>query len=317
MTSAFDTFSGAATRPLLRVTVRGNDGGPDRVPSHVTAPARTATLRAEQALRLLAGFGALRRDQLEGLLLGDERLAAASRRVAAYRAVAALRDRALVQTVGLPGGGNSAPRGYVLTPTGHRVYAANDPAYPRRRTTRALSVVLLDHAIALADIAIALRDAAAHARNVALVWESDWEAIARIGCAVAIPDALVTLEREGWRTRAFIEADRSTERHQAFAEKVRRYVEVYRRDEWRGAMSTWPLILTVTTSDAHARSLARLAHRVAIADGGCRIAGAFRFTSVDEIRASGALASIWHLGESSDRVSILDAPAGRGSGASV
>jgi hypothetical protein len=55
----------------------------------------------QRALRLLAGFGALRRDQLETLLLADEALAPASRRVATHRAVAELRERGLVQTVAL------------------------------------------------------------------------------------------------------------------------------------------------------------------------------------------------------------------------
>jgi hypothetical protein len=74
---------------------------------------------------------------------------------------------------------------------------------------------------------------AALAEGVELLWESDWEAVARLGRIVVIPDALVTVDHAGSRARAFIEADRATERHQAFAAKVRRYVDLYLRDDWR------------------------------------------------------------------------------------
>ena len=40
-------------------------------------------------------------------------------------------------------------------------------------------------------------------------------ATSRIGLVGLVPDGLATLERDGWRTHAFIEADRSTERHRA------------------------------------------------------------------------------------------------------
>jgi hypothetical protein len=166
--------------------------------------------------------------------------------------------------------------------------------------------VLLEHAIALADAAIAFRDAAARATDIGLWWESDWEAVARIGSAIVIPDALVTLERQGWRTRAFIEADRATERESAFARKLRRYIELYRADVWRASFGAWPLILTVTTSDAHARSLCRLADRVTRSEGGASIAHAFRFASFDDLRVAGPLAPIWHVAARVDRCALLE-----------
>lgn len=273
-----------------------------------SAPARSHRARASRALRLLAGFGALRRDQLEVLLLGDLDLTPQSRRVATYRVIAELRERALVQE---RGGVIAASRStaYGLTLAGHRLYATSDPGYPRRRRSRTLSLMLLDHALALADIALAFGMASRQARDVSLLWESDWEALARVGSAVVLPDALVSFERDGWRTRAFIEADRATEWQSAFASKVRRYIDLYRRDEWRRSVATWPLILTVTTSDAHARSLARLANRITTSDGVGRITRSFRFSSLDAIRVSGALAPIWYVDGSAEGTAILEASA--------
>lgn len=289
-----------ATDPLVGVTAGSNQGAPESRSGDLSAPRRDRVLRA---VRLLAGFGALRRDQLEALLLGDEQLAVASRRVLAYRVVAELRDRALVEQLVVPGSADQAVRASVLTTTGQRVYAGLDPSYPRRG--RPVSVVMLSHAVALADIAIAFRAGALRGGDVSLVWESDWEAVAHVRSKTAIPDALVTIERAGWRTRAFIEADRSTEWQRAFAEKVRRYVDLYLRDEWRASISTWPLVLTVTTSPTHARSLARVAHGVAAPSGAARIARAFRVTTMDELRTRGPFAPIWVVGERADRTEIL------------
>jgi hypothetical protein len=252
---------------------------------------------------LFAGFGALRVDQLEALLLLHDTLTQASRRVATYRVLAELRERAFVETVGLAGRPGPG-RAFVLSPAGRRVYAASDPLYPRRRIGRATSVVMLDHAVALADIAVAFASAA-HRDGVELLWESDWEALTRLQATIVIPDALVTLRHDGWRTRGCIEADRATERHQAFARKVRRYVDLYLGDRWRAELGYWPQILTVTTSDQRARSLADLAHDEAVRYGGARIAKSFRFISFAELAAHGPFAVAWHVGGGVGREFIL------------
>ena len=296
----------AVTKPLLRVTQGSSSDGPEHASFDLNTPSRVSSLRVERTLRLLAGFGALRRDQLESFLLSDATLTSGSRRVVTHRTLGELRERGLIQEVALPGRPSRASRGYALTEAGHRLYAARDAAYPRRRIRPAPSVVLLDHAAALAEIAIAFRDAALAARDIGLLWESDWEAVARIGSTAAIPDAFVTLERGGWLARAFVEADRSTEWYSAFGNKVRRYVELYRAEEWRAALATWPLVLTVTTSDAHARSLARVAERVARAEGGTRIARAFRCTSLDELHRRGPFGTIWRVGASGEATAIFD-----------
>jgi hypothetical protein len=296
------------TAPLLRVARGSQNDAAAEANSPRTAPARTSSSRLSATLRLLAAFRAVRRDQLEAFLFAGAPLTPPSRRVAAFRILGELRERGFVQAVVLPGTAATAgaTRAYVLTTAGQRAYAADDGTYPRR--ARRPSIVLLDHAVALADIASALCDAAARAGDIDLSWDADWEIVHDLGCTTVIPDAFVTFERGGWRTRAFIEADRGTEREQAFANKVRRYVDLYRDERWRSVLGVWPLILTVTTSEQRARSLCRLAVRVAEAEGGARIRRSFRFASLDELRRRGAFAEIWHLGPSAERGLILNAP---------
>jgi hypothetical protein len=297
----------SVTAPLLRAARRSdNDAAADANPQR-TAPARTSSSRLDATLRLLAAFRAIRRDQLEAFLLANEAITPPSRRVAAFRILGELRERGFVQAVVLPGTVATAglTRAYVLTSAGQRAYAADDGAYPRG--IRRPSIVLLDHAIALADIALAFRDGAARAGDIELSWQADWEIVHELGCTTVIPDAFVNLERGGWRTRAFIEADRATEREHAFANKVRRYVDLYRDDRWRSVLGIWPLILTVTTSEQRARSLCRLAVRVAETEGGARIKRSFRFASLDELRRRGAFEEIWHQGQSAERSLILSA----------
>jgi protein involved in plasmid replication-relaxation len=224
------------TAPLLRVAPGSQNGAATAANRERTAPARTSSSRLEATLRLLAAFRAVRRDQLEAFLFAGAPLTPPSRRVAAFRILGELRERGFVEAVVLPGtvATAGATRAYVLTTAGQRAYATDDSAYPRR--VRRPTIVLLDHAVALADIALAFRDGAAQAGDIALSWQADWEIVHELGCTTVIPDAFVTLERDGWRTRAFIEADRATEREHAFANKVRRYVDLYRDDGWR---SVW------------------------------------------------------------------------------
>src|SRR2546428_1458376 len=146
--------------------------------------------------------------------------------------------------------------------------------YPTRRSRRPASVVRLAHATLLADIALALARAAQVAGDIDLLWESDWQLAARLGSRTPRPDAFVTVDRVGRRTRAFIEADCSTEWVTAFSRKVRAYIDLYRRDTWRPIFGAWPPVLTVTTSDVHARTLAEAAFGVAYQEGGARIAHA-------------------------------------------
>lgn len=295
------------TAPLLRVARGGPNHAAAEANSPRTAPARTSSSRLHATHRLLAAFRAIRRDQLEAFLFAGAPLTQPSRRVAAFRILGALRERGFVQAVVLPGtvATAGATRAYVLTTAGQRAYAAADDAYPR--SVRRPSIVLLDHAVALADIALAFRDGAARAGDVELFWQADWEIVHELGCTRVIPDAFVTLERGGWRTRAFIEADRATEREHAFANKVRRYVDLYRDDRWRSVLGIWPLILTVTTSEQRARSLCRLAVRVAEAEGGARIRQSFRFASLDELLRRSAFDEIWHMGLGAERGLLLDA----------
>ena len=55
VTNTLDAFARAATHPLLRVTPRTNNDGPQDAISHLNTPVRTGIVRVQRALRLLAG----------------------------------------------------------------------------------------------------------------------------------------------------------------------------------------------------------------------------------------------------------------------
>lgn len=300
------TVTSSLAAPLLRVTARRADQAEIRHLSDLTAPSLVRSLRVRRALALLAAFRGLRRDQLEALLLVDEPLARASRRVMTHRVVAELRQRGLLDELLAAGSPSRVPwRAYALTAAGEEAYARRDGTYPAQRSRRPASVLRLAHAMMLADIALALWQAAIVAGDIDLLWESDWQLAARIGSRAPLPDAFVTIDRGGWRTQAFIEADRSTEWVTAFSRKVRAYVDLYRADLWRPLLGAWPLVLTVTTSDRHARTLAETALRVAQQEGGGRIAHAFRFTSVDDLRRGDPYGAIWLVGGRDGRAPFL------------
>jgi hypothetical protein len=57
-----------------------------------------------------------------------------------------------------------------------------------------------------------------------------------------------------------------------------------------------------------ADQLARVAYRVAVSEGGARIAKAFRATSLDLFSGTSPFGPIWCLGTSASRVGILEGP---------
>lgn len=294
-----------ATAALLRVAAQRQNGPANNADPERTARARTSSSRVDASIRLLAAFRALRRDQLERFLFASEALSPASRRVAAFRVLGTLRGRGLVQAVVLPGAAatGGTTRAYVLTAAGQRVYAADDDGYPRR--VRRPTTLLLDHAVTLADICLAFRDRAVEAGDIDLSWQTDWDIVTELGRTPVIPDAFVTLARFGWEIHGFIEADRATEREHAFANKVRRYVDLYRAARWQRVLGYWPVILTVTTSERRARFLSRLAFRVSSAEGGRPISHSFRSTSFEELARRGPYEDIWYSGEASERTQLI------------
>jgi len=60
--------------------------------------------------------------------------------------------------------------------------------------------------------------------------------------------------------------------------------------------------LTVATSEDQARVLCRPAYRITVREGASRIARAFVFTSLAELRMQGPLAPIWHVAGCVDRL---------------
>lgn len=301
MTSEARAVPPSVPRPLLRVTRRSNGDGPSVAILGGTALPRSVRTRAHLTLGLLAGFRALRFAQLQTFLFAEHPFTEESRRVVTQRVLRTLRDRGLAATMIVPDtSGAMVSRAYVLTGAGRRLYAASEKAYPARRL-RAPGTALVAHALLLGDIALALRAHALGLGDLDLIWEADWAAVARLGANGVIPDAFVTLERGGWRVRAFIEADRSTEHDAAFTRKILRYIRLYLADDWRARLRTWPLVLTVTTSEERAQRLAELAHATVRAESVTRIAQGFRCTSLEQLQRDGPLAPIWHVAGSAER----------------
>jgi len=250
-------------------------------------------------MRLLAAFGALDPGRLEALLLPGPGLAGASRPVVTRRVLRRLRARRLVMSSDrLPGNPTqfAARRVYVLSAAGRRAYAALDADFPARRL-RPASGLLLNHALVLADIAIAFRAAVAKEPGAdAPEWRCDWQVVARLGSTAVIPDALATCILGGQRLYAFVEADRATERTEAFLRKVARYLELYRIGTWREALPVWPAILTVTTSAAHASRLAQVVGSALARLGEPHHAARFRFAAQGEVCGpAGLFSPIWHV----------------------
>jgi hypothetical protein len=201
------------------------------------------------------------------------------------------------------------PRVYLLSPQGRRAYAALDPRYPLERL-RPPSAVLIPHALVLAEIAIAFRETVRTRPGAgAPEWQCDWEVVALLGSTPVIPDALAVCTIGRNRLWVFVEADRATERTEAFVGKITRYVELFHGGTWRDALPVWPAVLTVTTTAVHADRLARIATIALDRARAPQLIERFRFTALDEVcRPGGFFEPIWHVPGRAGLARPVDAP---------
>ena len=128
-----------------------------------------------------------------------------------------------------------------------------------------------------------------------------------LGLLPVAPDAKLTYQRGGRRTHAFIEADRGSEGTRFFGRKIERYLDLY-RDDSRLPFPVWPLILTVALTEARVSEL-RHATEVAVRARPqvSRVAGAFRFTSLDTLRGDvGPFGEIWQVTGRTGRFPLID-----------
>ena len=191
--------------------------------------------------------------------------------------------------------GSTLP-GYFLTSPGLRLAATFYPDLPVRRPARR-APFLFAHSVMATDIELAFRRAARGRQGHELeLWECDWQIAMKLGGKTVIPDARFVYRLSEALVRAFVEVDLGTEGTRFFAHKVDRYIHLYRDGAWRGFLRRWPLVLTVTPTEARAASLCE-ATAAALRRSPFTSRGMlFKFCAIETLRGeSGALAALWHV----------------------
>jgi len=95
-----------------------------------------------------------------------------------------------------------------------------------------------------------------------------------------------------------IEVDLATERPKYFAGKIGRYLDLLQSGTWRGAFEDWPVVLTVTPSEARAAILTTATERYLSRRADWkRLAGSveFTFASLPHLKALGPFGQAWHV----------------------
>ncbi len=267
--------------------------------------------RETDVLLLLACYRYLGRSQIQEFILSDASVTAQSREVIGKRVLAGLRRRGLVEAtkrlVGGPGGG-STRLGYFLTTQGVKLARSLNPDLPTRRPTSG-GTFLLQHALMTADVALSFRRAAAvHHGHELLAWECDWQAATRIGSTIVAPDARLVYATKDHEIEALVEIDIGTEGTRFFGGKMRRYIELFRSGQWQKLMVQWPVVVTVTRSEARAKDLRHCTEMVLRSqpDRGRLLAQTeFAFAALDQVTAD-ALGIIWLIAGRDGRYALLD-----------
>jgi hypothetical protein len=265
-----------------------------------------------EVIRLLGTYGFLSRVQIEEFVLGASTLNPSSRERVTWRILRRLSQPRLIATNALLAGDPEAMPtriAYFLTNSGRKLFATLESVPPSRRL-RVRGTFLLAHALMVAEIALVfLRKARASSGRDVLMWQCDWQVAESLGPLPVAPDAKLTYHRAGRRTHAFIEADRGTEGTRFFGRKIDRYLDLY-RDDSRLALPVWPLILTVTPTEARASELRRATE--AILRARTQVSGigrAFRFTDLDALRGhKGPFDEIWQIPGRAGRFPLVEEP---------
>jgi hypothetical protein len=270
-----------------------------------------SSTRETQAITNLAAYGYLTQRQIDEFVLGGSALSPQSRQVIVRRVLGRLKRLGLVlETPRVMSPGWQATRLiYFLTAAGYREAQRLNPELPARRPHRG-DASLMAHALMCADVAVAFRQAARNRPGDELVdWESGWLAAERLGSTVVVPDARVVYATGEWEIDAFIEVDLATEGSRVFAAKVAQYLDLYRSGEWRGHLPVWPIVLTVTPSDARNATLRRVAATVISAQADAeriRTAFEFAFCPINDMTGpAGPLGAIWTFAGRSGKEMIL------------
>lgn len=272
--------------------------------------------RETEALLQIAEFRYLTRSLVEAFLLDDDqRVKPVSRKKVCLRVLSRLRAEGLIATTGrVVGGfgGGSSPSAYRLTAKGVAAARVLNPGLPHRRPAEG-GTFLMQHGLMTAEVALAFRRAArTHPGHALDEWACDWAVAEKLGSSFVVPDASFVYRTGTWTVDVFLEVDLGTEGTRFFTRKIGRYFDLYREGSWRSHLLIWPIILTVTHTEARAAALYK-AIEVFLAErrgAGWRDPGAAcGFAGIEALRGPGPLAPVWWItGRSGPQSLLRDAP---------
>jgi hypothetical protein len=260
--------------------------------------------RESEVVRLLALHRFLTQPQLAEFLFADSTLTPRSRQVVTWRLLGRLQRWGLVAATPRQTGGaiaGSTLPGYFLTAAGLRLAATFYPDLPARRPARR-APFLLAHSVMATEVELAFRRTArGRAGHEIELWECDWQIALRLGATAVIPDARLVYRLGAVRLRAFLEVDLGTEGTRFFARKVERYIRLRGDGAWTAFLPRWPLVLTVTPTDARASSLCE-ATAAALGRSPFSSRGMlFKFCTIGALQGElGALAAPWRVAGEKD-----------------
>lgn len=269
------------------------------------------TPRETEVVQLVGCYRYLGLIHLEEFLFAGSPTTEMSRKVITRRIVQRLRAHGLLgattRLFGGPGGG-STRLGYHLTANGDRLARSLNPDLPLRHSPRG-GTFLMQHALMTADVALAFRRAArTNPGHEVIDWECDWQAAQRLSSVSVVPDAHVVYATADHELDALIEIDLATEGSRFFGAKISRYLELFRSGSWQKRFPTWPVVLTVTPTEARAVSLQHATEAVLAArsDRQRLIAQTeFAFASLPRLVTEGPVATIWRIAGQTGEHSLL------------
>lgn len=245
----------------------------------------------------------------------EARLTPRSRHVVTWRVLGRLQRSGLVagtpRQLGGAVAGSTLP-GYFLTSSGLRLAGSFYGDLPARRPARR-APFLLAHSVMAADVELAFRRFAhARAGDEVALWEVDWQIALRLGKQKVIPDARLVYRLGELSLRAFLEVDLGTEGTRFFAGKIGRYIGLYYDGAWCSLFERWPVVLTVTTTEARAAALC-VATAAKLAENPFSSRGmVFRFCALERMREDPFSAPWLKAGEKEPSPLATPAQLGRG-----
>jgi len=273
---------------------------------------KTPGTREIRALVLLASFRYLTRFQLEEMLFDADPERRGPREVMTRGVIRRLQEERLVtehpRVVGGTAGG-SGRMVYSPSAAGLKVVRSLCPGLPARESG-SRRPFLLQHSLATAEVALAFQRSARELGHQLVDWECDWSAAERFGAGAVVPDAHLLYTSDEYELEAFLEIDLGTERTRYFADKLRRYIELWRGGTWRARLTSWPLVLAIVRDERRALSLMRVGEAVLSNADTARADVEIWIGDADGVNAN-PLAPIWHVVGRGFPYALLPPPARR------